>query len=233
MKFRTDAWASRMAFGCALLGGLLGCGNSDRFPIPATDKPTLTSDGEDIELFDDSVVFPLACRKATKSQIAVVNQGNSKKEKFLEACARATGGSDWCSQLIRPNPSSLSVFSCTYGSSQSHQLIQPAESTWNNAFNAVRLVQELEQKGLRVCQIYNWWRPEPYNKNVGGAAGRHPFGTSVDVRFCSNADANRGFEELCKVRKQGRIRAIGHYGTNALHFGMGDANGNTWGRTCP
>jgi hypothetical protein len=203
----------------------MGSSNSS----PATPKIEAV---QDFELGED-IVNAYACKKATTAQISVVNQGNAKKDDFLQKCARATGGSSWCSQLIRPNPSSVSTFRCTYGATQVHQLIHPNEATWKNAYGAVALIQELEQKGFRICQIYNWWRPEPYNQNVGGAAGRHPFATSVDVRFCSNADANRAFDELCKYRKLGKIRAIGHYGTSALHFGIGDSTGNTWGRTCP
>jgi hypothetical protein len=112
-------------------------------------------------------------------------------------------------------------------------LIHPDESTWKNAFRAIQLVQELEAKNIKACLIYNWWRPEPYNKNVGGAAGRHPFGTSIDVRFCSMVDMENAHRELCAWRKQGRIRAVGYYGTTALHFGIGDQAGNTWGKACP
>ena len=209
-----------------------GCGqNLENHPIEVA-QSSANAETEDLELYDDTMVNALSCLKASSKQMAAVNLGNTKKDKLLQECARQTGGSAWCNQLIRPNPASLSIFRCTYGRDQIHQLINPNEATWKNAINAVRLIQELEQKGLRICQIYNWWRPEPYNKNVGGAAGRHPLGTSVDVRFCSNADADRGFDELCKYRKQGRIRAIGHYGTSALHFGIGDGNGNTWGRNC-
>ncbi len=198
-----------------------------------SNKNATPDEDEYLEHFEENLVFPLACKAATRAQISVVNQGNAKKESFLQKCARDTGGSAWCAQLIRPNPSSVSIFRCTYGATQVHQLINPNETSWKHAIGAVKLIVDLEQKGLRVCQIYNWWRPEPYNKNVGGAAGRHPLATSVDVRFCSNADANRAFDELCKYRKQGRIRAIGHYGTSALHFGVGDSTANTWGRTCP
>ncbi|MGE3682694.1 MAG: hypothetical protein AB7G93_13295 [Bdellovibrionales bacterium] len=231
MKFRMNIIGLGVFLGAL---GLVACGEQSHFQsekvAPSIDNSHET---EDLELYGDNLVNALACKKATTAQISVVNQGNTKKDAFLQQCARETGGSAWCNQLIRPNPSSISVFRCTYGSSQVHQLIHPDTATWKNAIQAVRLIQELEQKGLRVCQIYNWWRPEPYNKNVGGAAGRHPYATSVDVRFCSNADANHGFNELCKYRKEGRIRAIGHYGTSALHFGMGDSNGNTWGKSCP
>lgn len=210
---------------------VVGCGYPSDFSPRAI--RTIASDSAP-DLIDDSYFSPVAaCTKATSSQLAAVNQGNQKKTEFLNQCAQATGNSAWCTQIIRPNPDSISTFRCTYGENQVHQLIHPDKSTWKNAINAVKLIQELEQKGFRIKLIYNWWRPEPYNKNVGGAAGRHPYATSVDVRFISNTQADQAFDELCKYRKQGRIRAIGHYGTNALHFGMGDATGNTWGRTCP
>lgn len=174
----------------------------------------------------------LGCIKATLSQIKVVNLGNEKKEDFLDRCSKETNGSFWCNQLVRPNTGSVSKFKCTYGSNQTHQLIHPNESTWRYPITAVKVLQELSSKGIKICQIYNWWRPEPYNKNVGGAAGRHPYGTSIDVRFCSKAEANRAFRELCKIRAQGRIRAIGHYGSSSLHIGVGDRLANTWGKSC-
>lgn len=187
--------------------------------------------GDDAEL--SQYAFPFACRKATLAQISEVNRGNTKRAEFLRACARATNNSRWCDQLIRPNPDSKDVFACTYGATQPHQLIHPEEGTWANAFEAVKVVDELHNKGISVCLIYNWWRPEPYNKNVGGAPGRHPFGTSVDVRFCTIALKDRAFVELCRMRREGRINAVGYYSTNALHIGVGDKLQNTWGRACP
>jgi len=175
----------------------------------------------------------LGCVKASPSQIAVVNRGNAKKNLFLQKCAEATNNSPWCAQLTRPNPDSLEIFNCTYGASQVHQLIHPDEATWKNAFAAVALVEELQKLGIQVCEIYNWWRPEPYNKNVGGAPGRHPYATSADVRFCDKAEQEKAFLKMCEFRKAGRLRALGYYPSAALHFGMGDSNPNTWGKSCP
>lgn len=187
--------------------------------------------------FENNINLPgdlqeLGCARASSAQLRVINKGNVKKGEFLNYCLGNTGNSNWCQQLVRPNPDSKSIFNCTYGSAQAHQLIYPEKNIWAYAIGAVQLVQKLQQKGLRICEIYNWWRPEPYNKNVGGAAGRHPFGTSVDVRFCSSSDAIKGFDELCKYRKQGLIRAIGYYGGTGVHFGVGDKTANTWGRSC-
>ncbi|MBY0385975.1 hypothetical protein K2X05_12520, partial [bacterium] len=142
-------------------------------------------------------------------------------------------GSPWCIQLIRPNPSSKSIFACTYGANQIHQLIHPNQDTWKYAYQAVNLIERLEMNGIKIAQIYNWWRPEPYNKNVGGAPGRHPAGTSVDVRFSTKNDQIRAHNLLCKWRKQGELRALGYYSSSALHFGIGDTSANTWGKNCP
>ena len=179
------------------------------------------------------LVVPFACKRPTAAQLAVIDSGNKKYSKFMKACWAATSNSRWCEQLTRPNPSSRSIFVCTYGADRPHRLIHPDERTWTNGFKAVKLVEELEKKGIDVAIIYNWWRPEPYNKNVGGAAGRHPYGTSVDVRFATMSSMQRGHAQLCKWRKAGRLRALGYYGSTGLHFGIGDRQANTWGKGCP
>jgi hypothetical protein len=177
-------------------------------------------------------VLPFACARANATQIATINAGNKKFDAFMKGCWAATNNSRWCEQLVRPNPSSRSVFTCTYGGNQPHRLIHPDENTWKYAYRAVALVQKLEEAGVSVQQIYNWWRPEPYNKNVGGAAGRHPYGTSVDVRFSTLSNMEKAFSQLCKWRSQGVLRAVGYYGSTGLHFGMGDSLANTWGKAC-
>lgn len=188
-------------------------------------------EGEDEGAYS-SIIEAYGCSRATRDNLVTVDAGNRKLNKFLSECAAATKNSSWCAQLIRPNPSSKSAFSCTYGSDQPHTLINPDEKTWKNAFLAATLVGELAARGIAIAQIYNWWRPEPYNKNVGGAAGRHPFGTSVDVRFKTMSDMEKAHKQLCAWRAQGRIRAVGYYGSTGLHFGIGDKLANTWGKSC-
>lgn len=187
-----------------------------------------SSDEKGIEAFIEA----LGCILPTSEQTSIVNDGNLKLDLFLNVCAIATNNSSWCVQLTRPNPSSKSTFYCTYGANQPHLLIHPDESTWENAFQAVILLEELATKGIYAEEIYNWWRPEPYNKNVGGAAGRHPYGTSVDVRFINKSHASKAHAQLCKWRKEGRLRALGDYGSSSLHLGIGDATANTWGKQC-
>lgn len=213
--------------------------------LASFNAPVLAHEGEfdvehgeaDLEWQLDDVggsrfVVPFACRKASKAQMQQIQLGNSKQQKFMQACWANTNQSRWCEQLVRPNPASRSIFACTYGSSQPHRLIHPDETTWRHAFQAVNFVEALQAEGISVAQIYNWWRPEPYNKNVSGAAGRHPYGTSVDVRFASMNDMERAHRRLCQWRSQGRMRAVGYYGSTGLHFGVGDRLANTWGKGC-
>lgn len=215
--------------------------------VPDNQNSSQDSDSQDIadHIYNDSgiehthadgsiseEILASGCVKASTSQTQQVGLGLTKKEEFLQLCSQETNGSPWCNELVRPNPQSASKFRCTYGTSQSHVLIHPDERTWTYPITAVKIIQDLQAKGLKVSQIYNWWRPEPYNKNVGGAAGRHPYGTSIDVRFASNGEADRAFRELCKMRRQGRLRAIGHYGSSSLHIGVGDKTANTWGKSC-
>lgn len=145
---------------------------------------------------------------------------------FLNYCRKKTNQSAWCDQVARPNPDSHRTFDCTYSAAQPHFLLHLDES------QAVQLVKELEAKQIKVCSIYNWWRPEPYNKNVDEAAGRHPFGTAIYVRFCTKSDQLEAHKALCTERKKGRLRALGYYSGTALHLGVGDNVANTWGKSC-
>ncbi|HVK60679.1 MAG TPA: hypothetical protein VM432_03970 [Bdellovibrionales bacterium] len=174
-----------------------------------------------------------SCKRATAQEIARVNEGNKKLKAFVKACVKKTGSEEWCNQLTRPNPESYDIFKCTYGANQPHMLIHPDETTWGFAFEAVKLVQELEARNVGVCLVYNWWRPEPYNQNVGGAAARHPFGTSIDVAFCTKAEQQKAHAVLCELRSHGRLRALGEYPGTGLHLGVGDTRDNTWGKPCP
>ena len=190
------------------------------------------ADGDDAEFLPGFTTQ--GCTKADRAQLALVDRGNALKDRYLEACANSGAEASWCEQSLRPNPESRGVFECTYGPTQPHQLIHPDPATWPNAFKALALVSELSRQGIGVCLINNWWRPQPYNANVGGAAGRHPFGTAVDVKFCTLADKDKAFVELCRLRRQGRLRALGYYpGSTVLHLGVGDRAGNTWGKSCP
>lgn len=244
MKFEKTILCLMFAFAMPLVG----CQNAaedfseiENNGAGLTDEITDTDSEDIVDHIHDDVheedgindeIAALGCVRASTSQRNSVDLGLSKKEKFMQKCVAETGSTTWCTQVARPNPSSKNTFSCTYGSSQQHNLIHPDETTWKYPIAGIKILKDLQAQGISISSIYNWWRPEPYNKNVGGAAGRHPYGTSIDVRFASSSQANKAFSALCKMRSQGRLRAIGHYGSASLHIGVGDRTANTWGKSC-
>ncbi len=234
----TRSLAASLASAMALIS-LVGCADSASTVVTDLDDGRLTTPiaDEHGHLHDDGeFIFGLmggsGCVKATKEQKAYVDYGNTLYKEFVKSCIKSTGSSNWCEQLTRPNPDSAEIFACTYGEKQIHRFIHPDKSTWKGAFEAVKILESLQAKGIGVRRIYNWWRPEPYNKNVDGAGGRHPFGTSVDVEFESTRDKNLAFSALCRMRSQGRLKAIGYYPSQALHLGISDRIPNTWGKNC-
>ncbi len=126
---------------------------------------------DDLELEDGYLEQQASCMKASMNQVVPVDLGFSKLDAFLNYCRTQTNQSAWCDQVARPNPNSHRTFDCTYSPVQPHFLIHPNESTWAFTVQAVQLIQ-LEAKQIKVCSIYNWWRPEPYNKNVGGVGDK-------------------------------------------------------------
>ncbi len=212
---------------------LMSCQREDFNKIDIANQDHSQKVEDDLELEEGYLEQQGTCMKAAMNQVVAVDLGFSKLDTFLNYCRIKSNQSAWCDQVARPNPDSHRTFDCTYSPAQPHFLIHPDESTWVYAVQAVELIKELEAKQIKVCSIYNWWRPEPYNKNVGGAAGRHPFGTAVDVRFCTKSDQARAHKQLCIERKNGRLRALGYYSGTALHLGVGDKVANTWGKSCP
>ena len=152
-----------MFYGLLLFLVFTGCQQASQ--APAQEENPLAIDAaaeDDHELIDELLFEKASCVRATSAQIATVDMGSTKKTSFLNECGRATAGSPWCQQLVRPNPNSISTFYCTYGSQQKHLLIHPDEKTWKYAYQAVNLMERLEANGVDITEIYNWWRPEPY-----------------------------------------------------------------------
>lgn len=233
MKFFRSGAKAGLVAAVAAMAVLAGCSQQE-FNAVSVERETHSDFMEDDHESEPTLLEEMAaCQRATSSQISVVNTGARKLASFLSKCEKETGSSKWCKEVSRPNPDSIGTFRCTYSVEQAHVFVHPDESTWKHAIGAVKLVQDLVKQGIKVSRIYNWWRPEPYNKNVGGAAGRHPKGTSVDVRFADKTNQNAAQKALCKMRKAGKLRALGYYSGTGLHLGMGDSTANTWGKSCP
>jgi len=170
--------------------------------------------------------------KASQAELDEVLQGIQKYSTFIEQCLANGIQKKWCEQLTHPNVNELRKFEITYGKDVPHTLIHPDESTWVHAFKAAKLVQRLLSENIQVVEIYNWWRPSQYNKNVGGSPTRHPYGVSVDIRMSSKQQMEKAHTLLCKWRKKGELRALGYYGNTGLHLGIDDEAANTWGKSC-
>ncbi|MES2966637.1 MAG: hypothetical protein V4668_02530 [Patescibacteria group bacterium] len=232
MNKKLSSFLGRAIFGLALILQF-GCERAElnRYDVSQAEHQHNIQDDSELEP-ELAEIESVKCVRASRAQIATVDLGNTKLNQFLSRCSAETQNSSWCQQVARPNPESHGTFDCTYSVQQPHFFIHPDEKSWDYAITAVKLIKELQTMGVKIATIYNWWRPEPYNSNVGGAAGRHPFGTSIDVRFASKADQEKAHKQLCKWRAQGRLRALGYYSGTALHLGIGDKAANTWGKAC-
>lgn len=176
---------------------------------------------------------PKKCQPASVVQKRQVLAGLALLKQFLIECKNATGNESWCEELTRPSEEGRPYFECSYGKDVKYRLVHPDRKTWKDAFRAINLIQKLKDEDIRACGIYYWWRPEPFNRNAGGAPTRHPYGTSVDVRFCSMKDMEKAHLRLCSWRKQGFLKALGYYNSPELHLGISDTKANTWGKDCP
>src|SRR5688572_17451476 len=81
-------------------------------------------------LFPEQILQPLSCTRATREQIREINSGLLMIDEFLTGCYAYNSNSPWCDQLVRPNPESIDIFHCTYGTNQPHRLIHPDRNTW-------------------------------------------------------------------------------------------------------
>jgi hypothetical protein len=149
---------------------------------------------------------------------------------FMNACIARGISEGFCNNLTHPNSQSIHEFRCTYPG-KPHILIPPDKTKWEHAFKGATLVQNgIKNNELCVEEIYNWYRPEPYNDNVDGKPGRHPEGTAIDVRFCTKEDAKKAAKYFCEQFKAGALWAVGSYPSgDKLHLGMEPEKNTTWG----
>lgn len=150
--------------------------------------------------------------------------------KFVRTCLEKGVLQRYCFDMTHPNLDSIEQFRCTYPG-KPHLLIPKDESEWTFAFEAALILQNMARE-TKVCidEIYNWYRPEPYNKNVGGRPNRHPNATAIDVQFCTKEDAKKAHRALCELYKKKAIWALGSYPSgNKLHIGVRPERHTTWG----
>lgn len=137
--------------------------------------------------------------------------------------------------MTHPNNKSEMEFRCTYPDAKTHVLIPPDPTKWELSFRGALELQKIEAAGVCVKEIYNYDRPEPYNNNVQGAPGRHPYGTAIDIEFCTKADARKAVQAFCKQRTPGdvEIKSVGTYSSGIrIHLGNVKPRRGDWGGGC-
>lgn len=174
---------------------------------------------------------PRICDGNTCANCTKGKRPQGDRSGFISSCTSRGVSRKTCTEMTRPNPLEEARFACTYGKSAPHELVPP-KTKWDQAIKLAKVYESLRAQGVCTDEVYNWWRPEPYNRNVEGAKARHPNATCIDVRFCSVADAKKALRALCKLRSQGKITSVGYYGATGVHIGM-DPQDGSWGGACP
>jgi hypothetical protein len=128
---------------------------------------------------------------------------------FLEQCFKAKGTSKrLCMDMTCPNtnPGNQVKFRETYGNDLPYQMV-PSPSEYKYGITLAKIVRKLENKGICVKQITNWFRPSPYNYKVGGANSSYHMvkggGKAVDILLCSRADQRRAAKLVNTFGKNG------------------------------
>ena len=172
------------------------------------------------------------CKKGRRAKFAKGKYETGDVTTFVRTCLEKGVLERFCLNLTHPNqdPESMRAFRCTYPG-MPHVLIPKDESEWTFAFEAALILQTMARE-TKVCidEIYNWYRPEPYNRNVDGRPNRHPKATAIDVKFCTKEDAKKAHRALCELYKKKSIWALGSYPSgNKLHIGVRPELHTTWG----
>lgn len=142
---------------------------------------------------------------------------------YVNLCTRNGVHLDLCTDMLQPfrNPKEVRVFRRTYGDEVEHVLIPP-RSTWGLGIELIKIAQEVSiTSNVEICQIRNWYRPEPYNSRVdGGSSSQHLVAQAIDIDFCSNPGRNKALQVMKRRRTDtGMPRGIGTYvGGHTIHI---------------
>jgi hypothetical protein len=121
-----------------------------------------------------------------------------------------------------PNTASADTFFDVYSSSTPF-ILMPNRSTWNRGVQLLSVAQSMSKFG-KICEIRNWYRPEPYNSAVGGAgSSRHLDGSAIDIEFCSVTEKNKALQAALSMRRRfGTPPGVGVYGreSKVIHIDL-------------
>lgn len=158
------------------------------------------------------------CKKKTTPFLPLTSVKYGKHSKafadyFVAKCLKRVSSPKLCKEMVSPNTSSKGSFRAVYGSSTPH-ILMPKENKFEVGIRLLEMIeraQKIDSK-IKVCQIANWYRPEPYNSRVGGAKrSQHINANAIDIKFCSRDARNRAKKVFRQLEKKYKTLGIGTY----------------------
>lgn len=136
---------------------------------------------------------------------------------FLDKCYLRVNEGKFCNEVVSPNKHSKRSFVKVYGSSVPH-ILMPKEDKFETGIGLLEMLEraiKIDSK-IKVCQIANWYRPEPYNSRVGGARrSQHIKANAIDIHFCSRDARNRAIKSFLQLEKKYKKLGIGTYSSSS------------------
>ncbi len=180
------------------------------------------------------ISLSLAVTLATVNVLASAEVGRSQSERqnaipalhspqlqnnFIKMCLARGIREQFCKQITSPNTKSIGTFRQVYGDQPF--VLMPNTDRWETGLQLLTIAESLAEFG-EICEIRNWYRPEPYNRSVGGArSSQHLSAGAIDIEFCTVQDKNRALLAALATRQKFKTPpGIGVYGegSKTLHF---------------
>lgn len=104
----------------------------------------------------------------------------------------------------------------------------PPQACWPHGLACLTIAEAVRERiGNKPLLVANWYRPEPYNRAVGGAAGGdHLTATAIDIQFIGSSAEVRMYREkvvpyLEGLYRSGDYLSLGLYADHKrIHIGV-------------
>lgn len=181
-----------------------------------------------IFLFTFSSTLSFAISEVGTSSSTASGRGTSAMhsqqvaQRFVDQCTSRGVSENFCRDATNPNQDSRGTFNRVYGKGTPFVLM-PGQEKWETGIYLLGIAESLSKYG-KVCEIRNWFRPEPYNRAVDGArSSRHIDGSAIDIEFCSPKEKNKALKAALAMRQKfGAPPGVGVYGegSHVIHIDM-------------
>ena len=160
-------------------------------------------------------------RSTTSLQLSPLHSPRLAND-FTSFCTSQGLENNLCRQMTSPNSASTNTFYNVYPRANPF-ILMPNRSTWSKGVQLLSVAQSMSKFG-KICEIRNWYRPEPYNSAVGGVgSSRHLDGSAIDIEFCSVTEKNKALQAALSMRRRfGTPPGVGVYGreSKVIHIDL-------------